>query len=95
MRLKKAERNNLKNSIYNFDKEAKLYLFGSRAKPETRGGDIDILIISEKIGRTEKRKIRIDFFREFGEQKLDLIVEKSLKTLSAFSREIFEKAVEI
>lgn len=59
-----------------FDKDAKIYLFGSRVNDLARGGDIDILIISEKIGFIEKIKIQTGIFKELEEQKLDLVIEK-------------------
>ena len=94
-RLTQNEILNLKNSISKFDKNAKIYLFGSRTDLEKRGGDIDILIISKLISRKEKRKIRIEFFREFGEQKLDIILEKDESNFSNFTKSIFDKAIKL
>jgi predicted nucleotidyltransferase len=94
MRLQKSEISNLKNSIFNFDQNAKVYLFGSRIDDEKRGGDIDILVISDILNEKNRRKIRRNFFDEFGEQKLDIIIENQ-KKLSAFAQEILEKAIEI
>jgi predicted nucleotidyltransferase len=95
MRLRKTEIENLKKSIYLQDKNALIYLFGSRTDKNLRGGDIDILIISKNISKKDRRKIKRNFFEEFGEQKLDLIIEKDLEKLSPFSKEILEKAIEI
>jgi predicted nucleotidyltransferase len=95
MRLRKTEIENLKTSIYLQDKNALIYLFGSRTDKNLRGGDIDILIISKNILKKDRRKIKRNFFEEFGEQKLDLIIEKDLENLSPFSKEILEKAIEI
>ncbi len=60
-----------------FDSSASVYLFGSRVYDEAKGGDIDILIISEKIGFAEKIKIKTGIFKEIEEQKIDLIVKKN------------------
>lgn len=73
MRLKQAEINNLKNSILLFDKNAKVYLFGSRTDDAKKGGDIDIAIISDAIGLKEKVKIKLNFFDQFEEQKIDIL----------------------
>jgi predicted nucleotidyltransferase len=92
MRLSEGEVDVLKKSIKQLDSKAKLYLFGSRTDISKRGGDIDLLIISNKIKRKNTRKIRLDFFQKFGEQKLDIVVDNgSLK--EPFVKYIFEKAV--
>ena len=63
-----------KQSIVEKIPEAKIYLFGSRASDDTVGGDIDILIISKNpMNRILLRSIRIEFYKRFGWQKLDLI----------------------
>jgi predicted nucleotidyltransferase len=95
LRISDLEIQNLKNSIYQFDKNAEIYLFGSRINDTQKGGDIDILIISQKITRKEKRTIRINFFQEFGEQKLDIIIEKSKNSFSNFTKTIFKKAIKL
>ncbi|MEO6455274.1 MAG: nucleotidyltransferase domain-containing protein [Ginsengibacter sp.] len=76
MRISKKEISVIKKNILNFDQNAKIYLFGSRVNDEAKGGDIDILIISDKIGFNEKLKIRTRIFNEIEEQKLDLVVKK-------------------
>lgn len=54
--------------------EAKVYLFGSRVRDNQKGGDIDILILSErKLSLADKARIRYAFYEKFGEQKLDLV----------------------
>ncbi|MDA3905337.1 MAG: nucleotidyltransferase domain-containing protein [Bacteroidales bacterium] len=51
-----------------------VYIFGSRVDDNERGGDIDVLILSDqKIDRKILRSFRIEFFKKFGWQKLDLI----------------------
>lgn len=76
MRLSQKEIASIKTNILNFDGNAKIYLFGSRTNDKAKGGDIDILVISDKIGFTEKTKIRMGIFKEIEEQKLDLVVKK-------------------
>ncbi len=49
MRVLKQEINIIKNNILKFDKEAQVYLFGSRVDDNKKGGDIDILIVSDII----------------------------------------------
>ncbi len=57
------------------DDKAKVILFGSRTDDSKRGGDIDILIVSEKINRQDIRRVRSTFVSKFGEQKLDIILD--------------------
>ena len=94
MRLSKVEINNLKTSVFSFDKEAKLYLFGSRTDDQKRGGDIDLLIISKNINREEVRKIKLNFYDEFGEQQIDILQDDG-KLDEPFKKLIFTKAIEL
>jgi predicted nucleotidyltransferase len=76
MRLTQNEISVIKKNILDFDADAKIYLFGSRANDNDKGGDIDILVISGKIGFNEKIKIKTGIFNEIEEQKLDLVIKK-------------------
>ncbi len=79
MRLSKKEIQIIKNKILDVDPAAQVYLFGSRTDDKAKGGDIDILVISNKIGFVEKTKIRVAIFNEIEEQKLDLVIKKDFK----------------
>ena len=87
MRLSEKEISAIKNNILNFDQDAKIYLFGSRINDKAKGGDIDVLVISDKIGFNEKLKIRTGIFKEIEEQKLDLVVKKDFN-------DVFVKMIE-
>ncbi|WP_456392745.1 nucleotidyltransferase domain-containing protein [Nitratifractor sp.] len=91
MRLSCKEIETLKKAVRKWDEKATIHLFGSRLDDEARGGDIDLLIRSRKIGIRELRHIRLDFFKRFGEQKLDLIVDDGSES-DPFVRIIREKA---
>lgn len=74
MRLKPEIALFLKQIICERIPGSKVYLFGSRADDTAKGGDIDLLIITN--GPVEQhilRKIRIEFYKRFGWRKLDLI----------------------
>jgi len=67
----------LKRSIKKYLPDAAIYLIGSRANDELKGGDIDILVIDEKeLSGQEKRNIKLAFYKELGEQKLDIVSTK-------------------
>lgn len=87
MRLSTNEISSIKKNILAFDPDAKIYLFGSRTNDNAKGGDIDVLIISDKIGFNEKLKITTGIFKEIDEQKLDLVVKKDFN-------DVFVKMIE-
>ena len=74
MRLPKPKAEFLKKTIKRYLPDASTYLFGSRTNDNQRGGDIDILVIgARKLTGQEKRNIKIAFYKQFGEQKIDLV----------------------
>jgi len=89
MRLSKEEIETIKRSVAYYDANAKVYLFGSRIDNYKKGGDIDLLIISEKIDKKILRKIRNDFCDKFGEQKIDIIVDNGTLN-NPFAKKIFK-----
>ncbi len=92
MRLSTQEVNVLKEKLDSLHKEARLYLFGSRVDDEKKGGDIDILVVSEKINKKDIRFLRLDFFDHFGEQKLDIVLDNG-DFKNPFTKLIKQKAV--
>lgn len=78
MRLSNPEIKLLLDTINQIDADAQVRLFGSRTDNQKKGGDIDLLILSQKteaFTRQALRQIRQVFFDAFGEQKLDIIVD--------------------
>ncbi len=92
MRLLQEEIDTLKFKLHELSSDAKLYLFGSRIDDNKYGGDIDLLIISEKLTKKDLRSLRIEFFKKFGEQKLDIVLDKG-ELNTPFVKHIFKKAV--
>ena len=78
MRLSDKERSTIKEAVAEIDPLAKIFLFGSRTDDSKKGGDIDLLIMSDILGRAEKRKIRFKLCDTLGEQKIDLLVARNL-----------------
>ncbi len=92
MRLSKKEIEFLKNKLLSMSSDARLYLFGSRVDDSAKGGDIDLLIISKSLTKKDIRPLRIDFCREFGEQKIDIIIDDG-SFAKPFAKMIHQKAV--
>lgn len=93
----------LNNSIINFFKQAfekeipgaKVYLFGSRANDSAFGGDIDLMVLTQnQVDKRLFRAIRIEFYKKFGWQKIDL-VNFTFEDHSIFRQLITTNAVEL
>ncbi|MDC7243021.1 MAG: nucleotidyltransferase domain-containing protein, partial [Sphaerochaetaceae bacterium] len=70
------------------------YLFGSRVDSTKKGGDIDLLVVSKKLEKKDIRTLRIEFCKNFGEQKIDILLDDgSLK--KTFHKLIFQKAIQL
>ncbi len=84
MRLTKIEKMAITSVIKTHDKDAEIYLFGSRTDDTKRGGDIDLLVLSESLSLSTKLDILVEIKKLIGEQKIDLIIkskEQSSKDL--------------
>lgn len=79
MRISEIEKTTIVNAILEKDKNAQIFLFGSRTDDLKKGGDIDILVQSDEIGLLEIVKIKSAIFKHIPEQKIDLLVSKSNK----------------
>jgi predicted nucleotidyltransferase len=50
VRLSDSEKKVILTAVRRFDPRARIFLFGSRTDDAKRGGDIDLLVISDSIG---------------------------------------------
>jgi len=75
MRLTDAEVKVLKSALAEISPKAELFLFGSRVDDDKKGGDIDLLVVDPNLEWQDLRKLRLAFFAQFGEQKLDIILD--------------------
>lgn len=91
MRLSQHEIRSIKEVVYSLDSNAKIYLFGSRVYDDKRGGDIDLLIISDKLTNKDARKLRIALYDKIVEQKIDIIIANDLR--KPFTRIAVEEGV--
>ena len=85
-----------KKFIYDYWKENEssnqIYLFGSRVDDSKKGGDIDILVLSDKkLHHTDLFKMKQLFFSKFGDQKMD-VVSFTKNEESAFKKHILSYA---
>ena len=77
MRISEIEKTTIVNAILEKDRNAQIFLFGSRTDDFKKGGDIDILVQSDEIGLLEIVKIKSTIFKNIPEQKIDLLISKS------------------
>ncbi len=71
MRLDTFQKKALNKAIENIDEN--VWLFGSRVDDNKRGGDIDILIFSNRNPYKLSQEVSINFFKEC-EEKIDVVV---------------------
>ena len=74
MRLNPEIAKYLKKSIQERIPGSTVYLFGSRVDDSARGGDIDLMILTdEPADKRIFRKIRLEFIKKYGWRKIDLV----------------------
>jgi len=95
MRLSKEQISLIKEAVAKRDGTARIYLFGSRANPASLGGDIDILVLSDRIGFRDELRIRREILDAIGWQKLDLLVEKKERPLRPIAQIAQSTGVEL
>ncbi len=90
MRLTASEITAIREEVWRLDPKAEVYLYGSRADDTARGGDVDLLVISETLGFRELLRLRIQILDRIGWQQLDLVVRRRdqiNEPLAAMARE--------
>ena len=74
MRLDQEIAEYLKQLIQEEIPGSTIYLFGSRVDENARGGDIDLMVLTnEPVEKKTFRKIRLMFIKKLGWRKIDLI----------------------
>jgi len=76
MRLSSDEKSAIIQAVERLDPGAGIYLFGSRVDDTKKGGDIDILIFSDRLTFEDKLEIKAYLFERIEEQKIDLIISQ-------------------
>jgi predicted nucleotidyltransferase len=77
MRISEREKNTIVSLVKEKDPSAKIYLYGSRIKEDLAGGDIDLLVISEKLAFKDKIDLLVDLKQQLGDQKIDLSIKSA------------------
>lgn len=78
MRLTESEKTAIKSVVTAYDPQARVYLFGSRTDDTKRGGDIDLLILSEVLITADRGKICWSLCEKLGDQKIDILIAKDI-----------------
>jgi predicted nucleotidyltransferase len=76
MRLTASEIASIREEIGRLDPKAEVYLYGSRVEDTARGGDVDLLVISETLGFRDVLRLRVRILDRIGWQQLDLAVRR-------------------
>jgi predicted nucleotidyltransferase len=76
MRLPPLEITAIHEELGRLDPAAEVYLYGSRADDRARGGDIDLLVISDSLGFRDVLRLRRAILDRIGWQQLDLLVRR-------------------
>ncbi len=90
MRLDSNQLQTIRDEIWQLDPTAEIYLYGSRVDDTAKGGDIDLLVVSDQLGFREVLKLRRAILDHIGWQQLDLVVRRRDQTdepLAAMVRE--------
>ena len=72
MRLTASEADAIREEVSRLDPEAELYLYGSRTDDAARGGDIDLLVVSDKLALRDVLRLRIQILDRIGWQQTRL-----------------------
>ena len=76
MRLSAAETEIIREEVRRLDPGAEIHLFGSRTDDLARGGDIDLLLISDRLTFRDLLRLRAAIQDRIGWQQLDLLIRR-------------------
>jgi predicted nucleotidyltransferase len=91
MRLSEKEKQIIVTAVLSFDPDASIYLFGSRVNDKKRGGDIDLLVLSNKLTYVDKIRIKKYIFSQMDEQKIDIVI--SSDQYDSFTKMVKDESV--
>lgn len=76
MRLKPEAIAAIREEVARADPGAEVWLFGSRVDDHARGGDIDLLVVSDRLAFVDQLRLRMAILDRIGWQQLDLLVRR-------------------
>ena len=76
MRLTAGEITAIREEIERLDPKAEVYLYGSRVDDTARGGDVDLLVVSDMLSFRDVLRLRTGILDRIGWQQLDLVVRR-------------------
>ncbi len=76
MRLEANQLKAIQEEVRRFDPASEIYLYGSRVDDSARGGDIDLLVVSDTLGFRDVLRLRTAILDRIGWQQLDLAVRR-------------------
>jgi predicted nucleotidyltransferase len=91
-RLSEFEKNTIVQLCKALDKESVIYLYGSRTDLNAKGGDIDLLVVSDKLKFRDKLDLLSKIKESIGDQKIDFTI---LSTDSFSNHDFFQKVTKI
>jgi predicted nucleotidyltransferase len=86
MRLSTDQIRVIREVILDRDPKAEILLFGSRVNDSVKGGDIDLLVLSDRLGFGDLWPLRSQILDQIGWQKLDILIEPQIGEVSAIGR---------
>jgi len=95
MRLSATDISAIREEIGRLDPEAEVYLFGSRVDDTARGGDIDLLVLSDTLGFRDVLRLRRRILDRIGWQQLDLVARRRDQADEPFAAMAVETGVKL
>ena len=78
MRLSKDAASEIRRIVRTYDPSARVKLFGSQVRDDARGGDIDLLVLSSRIGLEQRLRMESDLQDLLGLRRIDIVVAQDL-----------------
>lgn len=93
MRIRSEEVEIIKEAVKRLDPHARIFLYGSRVDPKRKGGDIDLLILSQQLKSIDSLKILKRIYERMEEQKIDILIASETK--DPFVQIALEQGIEL